>query len=218
VPALFSGPPGTGKTMVAGLIARELELELYQVDLSKVVSKWVGETEKNLGRVFDAAEEGHGLLLFDEADSLFGQRSSDVQSANDRYANLEVNYLLQRVEAFGGITILTTNLETAIDTALKRRLASHIVFANPEDDERARLWERQTTTGSSPIDRDVDHDELSRRFPKMSGANIRNAAISAAFLAAADGAARISQAHLLRAGRAEYRSMGHVIADMTRSL
>jgi hypothetical protein len=218
VPALFSGPPGTGKTMVAGLIARELDLELYQVDLSKVVSKWVGETEKNLARVFDAAEEGHGLLLFDEADALFGQRTNDVKGANDRYANLEVNYLLQRVEAFGGITILTTNLETAIDSALKRRLASHIVFAAPEEDERARLWQRQTTTGSAPIDDDVDAEELARLFPKMSGANIRNAAISAAFLAAADGAAKISQAHLIRAARAEYRSMGHVIADMTRSL
>ncbi len=218
VPALFSGPPGTGKTMVAGLIARELDLELYQVDLSKVVSKWVGETEKNLGRVFDAAEEGHGLLLFDEADALFGQRTNDVKGANDRYANLEVNYLLQRVEAFGGITILTTNLETAIDTALKRRLASHIVFAAPEDDERTRLWQRQTATGTAPVASDVNHEELSRLFPKMSGANIRNAAISAAFLAAAEGAAAISQAHLIRAARAEYRSMGHVIADMTRSL
>jgi hypothetical protein len=215
VPALFSGPPGTGKTMVAGLIARELDLELYQVDLSKVVSKWVGETEKNLGRVFDAAEEGHGLLLFDEADALFGQRTNDAQSANDRYANLEVNYLLQRVEAFNGITILTTNLETAIDTALKRRLASHIVFAAPDDDERTRLWQRQTTTGTAPLAADVDHEELSAMFPNMSGANIRNAAISAAFLAAADGSKEISQAHLIRAGRAEYRSMGHVIADTT---
>jgi hypothetical protein len=218
VAALFSGPPGTGKTMVAGLLAKELDLELYQVDLSKVVSKWVGETEKNLARVFDAAEEGHGLLLFDEADSLFGQRSSDVQGANDRYANLEVNYLLQRVEAFNGITILTTNLDTAIDTALKRRLAAHIVFANPDEDERARLWERQVVTGDAPLARDLDADELARLFPKMSGANIRNAAISAAFLAAADGSKAISQAHLTRAARAEYRSMGHVISDMTRSL
>jgi hypothetical protein len=110
VAALFSGPPGTGKTMVAGLIARELDLELYQVDLSKVVSKWIGETEKNLARIFDAAEEGHALLLFDEADAMFGQRSSEMKTSTDRYANLEVNYLLQRVEAFGGITILTTNL------------------------------------------------------------------------------------------------------------
>jgi hypothetical protein len=216
VPALFSGPPGTGKTMVAGLIARELDLELYQVDLSKVVSKWIGETEKNLARVFDAAEEGHGLLLFDEADALFGQRSAEMKGATDRYANLEVNYLLQRVEAFGGITILTTNLETAIDTALKRRLASHIVFAHPEEDERARLWERQITTGSAPIAEDIEAEELARMFPKMTGANIRNAAISAAFLAAADTSAKITQDHLVRAARAEYRSMGHIISDISR--
>jgi SpoVK/Ycf46/Vps4 family AAA+-type ATPase len=142
-----------------------------------------------------------------------------MKGANDRYANLEVNYLLQRVEAFNGITILTTNLETAIDTALKRRLAAHIVFAAPDDDERTRLWHRQTTTGASPLADDVDNEELSRLFPKMTGAHIRNAAISAAFLAAADGTDRISQSHLIRAARAEYRSMGHVIADtaFTRS-
>jgi hypothetical protein len=208
VAALFSGPPGTGKTMVAGLIARELDLELYQVDLSKVVSKWIGETEKNLARVFDAAEEGHALLLFDEADALFGQRSTDMKSANDRYANLEVNYLLQRVEAFGGITILTTNLETAIDDALKRRLAAHVVFAKPDEEERALLWERQATTGSAPLANDVDPEELAAMFPNMTGANIRNAAIAAAFLAAADNAPCITHAHLLRAARAEYRSIG----------
>ncbi len=217
VAALFSGPPGTGKTMVAGLIARELDLELYQVDLGKVVSKWVGETEKNLGRVFDAAEEGHALLLFDEADALFGQRSPEMKSAVDRYANLEVNYLLQRVEAFGGITILTTNLETAIDAALKRRLAAHVVFAAPDEDERARLWERQTITGAAPIAGDADAEELARAFPNMSGANIRNAAISAAFLAAADRARAITQDHLLRAARAEYRSMGHMVSEALSS-
>lgn len=213
VAALFSGPPGTGKTMAAGLIARELDLELYQVDLSKVVSKWIGETEKNLARVFDAAEEGHALLLFDEADALFGQRSSDMKSANDRYANLEVNYLLQRVEAFGGFTILTTNLETAIDDALKRRLAAHVMFGKPDDDERALLWQRQCTTGSAPVSDRVDYDDLSRVFPNMSGANIRNAALAAAFLAAEERADSITAAHLMRAARAEYRSMGHVLAD-----
>lgn len=212
--ALLSGPPGTGKTMVAGLVARELDLELYQVDLSKVVSKWVGETEKNLARVFDAAEEGHALLLFDEADALFGQRSSELKGgAIDRYANLEVNYLLQRVEAFGGITILTTNLETAIDPALKRRLAAHIRFELPEQEERALLWERNVTTGTAPLDRSVDFDALARDFPKMSGANIRNAALAAAFLAAGERASAITQEHLYRAARAEYRSMGHVLQD-----
>lgn len=216
--ALFSGPPGTGKTMVAGLIARDLDLELYQVDLSKVVSKWVGETEKNLARVFDAAEEGHGLLLFDEADALFAQRSSDVQGANDRYANLEVNYLLQRVEAFGGITILTTNLETAIDSALKRRLAAHIKFELPDEHERALLWKRIATTGSAPLARDVDFDRLARDFPKMSGANIRNAALAAAFVAAGDDASAITQEHLYRAARAEYRSMGHILVDAVASV
>jgi AAA+ superfamily predicted ATPase len=213
VAALFSGPPGTGKTMVAGLIAQALDLELYQVDLSKVVSKWVGETEKHLARVFDAAEEGHALLLFDEADALFGQRSTEMAGAVDRYANLEVNYLLQRVEAFGGITILTTNLDSAIDAALKRRLAAHIVFAAPEEDERARLWDRQIVTGKAPIARDVDPDALARAFPQMTGAHIRNAAIAAAFLASGDGAPRITQDYLIRAARAEYRSMGHMVSE-----
>jgi len=218
VAALFSGPPGTGKTMVAGLVARELDLELYQVDLSKVTSKWIGETEKNLSRVFDGAEEGHALLLFDEADSLFAQRSSEMKSSNDRYANLEVNYLLQRVEAFAGITILTTNLDSALDPALKRRLASHIVFATPEEDERARLWERQTTTGNAPVARDVDHEDLARTFPQMTGANIRNAAISAAFLAAAEGTAEINHDHMIRAARAEYRSMGFMVTETVTQL
>lgn len=214
VPVLFSGPPGTGKTMLAGLIARALDLELYQVDLSKVVSKWIGETEKNLARVFDAAEEGHALLLFDEADALFGQRSADMKSATDRYANLEVNYLLQRVEAFGGIVILTTNLETAIDDALKRRLAAHVKFEKPDEADRARIWQRQCETGQAPIGDDVDYDQLARMFPNMSGANIRNAVVSAAFVAATDGAPRIMQTHLIRAGRAEYHSMGYVLSDL----
>jgi hypothetical protein len=217
VAALFSGPPGTGKTMVAGLIARELDLELYQVDLSQVVSKWIGETEKQLARVFDVAEQGHALLLFDEADALFGQRSTEMKGAVDRYANLEVNFLLQRIEAFGGITVLTTNLDASIDRALKRRLAAHIVFDLPDEDERAALWRRLTTTGAAPLAGDVDPERLARDFAKMSGANIRNAALSAAFLAAADGAPQIGQAHLVRAARAEYRGMGHVLADRTRA-
>jgi SpoVK/Ycf46/Vps4 family AAA+-type ATPase len=211
VAALFSGPPGTGKTMVAGLIARELDLELYQVDLSKVVSKWVGETEKQLSKVFDAAEAGHVLLLFDEADSLFGQRTSEMKSATDRYANLEVNFLLQRVESFGGVVVLTTNLDTSIDKALKRRLAAHVVFQHPDDQERERLWELLLATGEAPLDDDIDARALARAFPKMSGANIRNAALGAAFLAAAEGQPRIGHATVARAARSEYLSMGHVL-------
>jgi AAA+ superfamily predicted ATPase len=212
VAAMFSGPPGTGKTMVAGLIARELELELYQVDLSKVVSKWVGETEKQLARVFDAAEAGHVLLLFDEADALFGQRTKDVQSATDRYANLEVNFLLQRIESFDGTVILTTNLDTGIDKAVKRRLAAHVVFQHPDDEERARLWEHMLSAAAAPLDANLDHHDLARRFPTMTGANIRNAALGAAFLAASQRRKTIDQATAIAAGRHEYLSMGHILA------
>ena len=212
VPALFSGLPGTGKTMVAGLIARELGLDLYQVDLSQIVSKWVGETEKQLSKVFDAAEQGHGLLLFDEADALFAQRTADVRGATDRYANMEVNYLLQRVESFGGLTILTTNFDQGIDRALKRRLVAHIVFELPDEDERTALWRRLVSTDRAPLADDIDFERLAREFAKMSGANIRNAAVAAAFLAASDGTNVISHATLLRAARIEYRSMGFVLA------
>ena len=215
VAALFSGPPGTGKTMVAGLIARELQLELYQVDLSRIVSKWVGETEKQLARVFEAAEAGHALLLFDEADALFAKRSAEVKSAVDRYANLEVNYLLQRVESFGGVVILTTNLDTSIDPALRRRLASHIVFGAPDVEERARLWRGMLATGA-PLAEAIDYDELAEEFSAMTGANIRNAVIAAAFLAAEE-RIHIGRDVLRRAGRGEYRSMGHVLGkDLPR--
>lgn len=211
IAAMFSGPPGTGKTMVAGLIANELELELYQVDLSKVVSKWIGETEKQLSKLFDAADEGHVLLLFDEADALFGQRSSEVKGATDRYANLEVNFLLQRVESLNGLAILTTNLAGSVDKALKRRLASHVVFPSPEEDERALLWNRMITAEGAPI-ASIDASALAREFPKMTGANIRNAALAAAFLAAAEGQTTINHDTVRRAARGEYVSMGHVLS------
>jgi len=208
VAALFSGPPGTGKTLVAGLCARELGRDLYRVDLSKIVSKWVGETEKQLGQVFEAAEAGHTLLLFDEADALFARRT-EVKSSSDRYANLEVNYLLQRIETFGGVTILTTNLDASIDPALRRRLAAHIVFWPPDTDERIALW-RRFLTGGVPHDGTADVDELAARFPDMTGANIRNAVLAAAFLAA-ERAGPLTHDLLERAARAEYRSMGRVI-------
>lgn len=207
VAALFSGPPGTGKTLVAGIISRELDRDLFRVDLSRIVSKWVGETEKQLSELFDAAEASDALLLFDEADSLFAKRT-EVKSSSDRYANLEVNYLLQRIETFGGVTILTTNLDTSIDAALRRRLAAHVVFWPPEHDERLRLWQRFATCGA-PTRGTLQLDVLAEEFPDMTGANIRNASLAAAFLAAAgDGA--ISQELLVRAARSEYRAMGRV--------
>ena len=208
--ALFAGPPGTGKTMVAGIIADELGLDLYQIDLSKVVSKWVGETEKNLGELFDAAEAGHAILLFDEADALFAKRTQ-VQTVNDRYANLEVNYLLQRMEAYAGIVILTTNHETAIDEAFRRRLSLKIDFAVPEADERARLW-RALLPAEAEVAADIDVDALARRF-EMTGGYIKNATVRAAFLAADEGAP-IAMRHLVRAARAEYQTMGKVVSHL----
>ncbi len=204
VSALFSGPPGTGKTMVAALIARDLGLELYQVDLGKVVSKWIGETEKNLGALFDAAEAGHAVLLFDEADALFGKRT-EVKSSNDRYANLETNYLLQRLETFTGICLLTSNHESNIDPAFQRRLSLHLRFEVPDVEERAHLW-RAMLPPSAPVASDLDFAGLAMRY-EMSGGYIRNATLRAAFLAA-DEDASITAAHLERAARLEYEGMG----------
>ena len=206
--ALFSGPPGTGKTMVAALIAKELGLELYQVDMAKVVSKFIGETERNLAALFDAAEAGHAILLFDEADSLFGKRT-EVKSSNDRYANLETNYLLQRLESFTGICLLTSNHESNIDPAFQRRLSLHLRFELPEADERAALWQAMLPA-AAPVDECLDFASLGRRFA-MSGGYIRNAALRAAFLAA-DEASVITAAHLERAARLEYEGMGKIAA------
>ncbi len=205
--ALFSGPPGTGKTMVAALIASELALDLYQIDLAKVVSKWIGETEKNLGELFDAAEAGHAVLLFDEADALFAKRTQ-VQSSNDRHANLEVNYLLQRLESFAGVVVLTTNHETAIDEAFRRRLSLRVDFPVPEPDERERLW-RTLLPAEAARATDLDLAALATRF-EMTGGYIKNAVVRAAFLAADEGTP-ITMHHLLRAARAEYQAMGKVI-------
>ncbi len=208
VSALFSGPPGTGKTMVAALIARELGLELYQVDTGKLVSKWIGETERHLGELFDAAEAGHAILLFDEADSLFGKRT-EVKSSNDRYANLETNYLLQRLESFTGICLLTSNHESNIDPAFQRRLSLHLRFDVPDRDERELLW-RAMLPSAAPVAADLDLAELARRF-EMSGGYIRNAALRAAFLAADEGSP-ITGAHLDHAARLEYEGMGKIAA------
>ncbi len=205
VAALFSGPPGTGKTMVASLIARELGLELYRVDLANVVSKWLGETEKQLSGLFDAAEAGHAILLFDEADSLFGKRT-DVRTSNDRYANLETNYLLQRLETFTGVCLLTSNHESSIDPAFLRRLSLHVRFETPEQSERENLW-RAMLPQSAPRDQ-IDFALLARRY-EMTGGYIRNATLRAAFFAA-DRREPISQRHLDLAARLEYEAIGKI--------
>jgi hypothetical protein len=202
--AMFGGPPGTGKTLVAGVIARELGLDLYQVDLSKLVSKWLGETERNLAAIFDAAEDGQVILLFDEADSLFAKRT-EVRSSNDRYANLEVNYLLQRLDAFDGIAILTTNAAGAVDPAFKRRLSFRLSFPFPDEDTRERLW-RAHLPAQLPIDGDLALDRLARKY-QLSGGYIRNACLRAAFLAAQDTGA-VSQRHLERAVALEFAELG----------
>jgi hypothetical protein len=202
--ALFYGPPGTGKTMVAGLIARELGLDLYRVDLARITSKWIGETEKNLAEVFDAAEDGQALVLFDEADSLFAKRT-EVKSSVDRYANLEVNYLLQRLDSFEGVAILTTNLEGSIDQAFKRRMSLRLAFPFPDEEMRIRLWAAHIPP-EVPTLGDFDFAELARRFP-MSGGYIRNSALRAAFLAAQE-SRPLCQDHLVRAITLEYRELG----------
>jgi SpoVK/Ycf46/Vps4 family AAA+-type ATPase len=203
--ALFSGPPGTGKTMIAGLIAKELGLELFRVDLSRVVSKWVGETEKNLGTAFDEAHNARAILLFDEADALFGKRT-EVRSSNDRYANLETNYLLQRIESFEGIVLLTTNRDTSIDEAFRRRLRFRIEFPTPDAAEREQLW-RSMIPATAPLDPDVDFTALAERF-QMTGGYIKNAAMRAAYLAATSEPKVISQTVLVKAAALEWEEMG----------
>jgi hypothetical protein len=202
--ALFQGGPGTGKTLVASAIANELGLDLYRIDLSRVMSKWIGETEQNLAKVFDAAEEGQALILFDEADSLFGKRT-EVRTSVDRYANLETNYLLQRLDSFEGVAVLTTNFGTAIDAAFKRRLSCRLTFPFPDDEARERLW-RVHLPEQLPLAGKLDLADLARRY-KMSGGYIRNAALRAAFLAAEE-QVPLSQDHLERAVRAEFREGG----------
>jgi hypothetical protein len=201
ISALFAGPSGTGKTMAAEVLANELNLDLYHIDLSAVVSKYIGETEKNLRRVFDGAEQGGAILLFDEADALFGKRS-EVKDSHDRYANLEVSYLLQRMEAYRGLAILTTNMKDALDAAFLRRLRFVVQFPFPDTAQRAEIWRRIFPSGT-PID-GLDHDKLSRL--NVAGGNIRNVALSAAFLAA-DEDQPVRMKHLLRAARSEYTKL-----------
>ena len=206
--ALFAGPPGTGKTMAAEVVAGDLGLDLCTIDLSAVVSKYIGETEKNLERIFSAAEDANAILFFDEADALFGKRS-EVQDAHDRYANIEVAYLLQRMEQYDGIAILATNLRQHLDDAFTRRLAFVVDFPFPGDAERRQIWE--LALAGAPLAAGADLDRLARGF-RLSGGSIRNAALQAAFLAAGDGTP-IGMPHLQDAVRRELRKMGKVAPD-----
>jgi hypothetical protein len=212
VTVLFAGPPGTGKTMAAEVIAGELGLDLYKIDLSTVVSKYIGETEKNLERIFEEAQTSNAILFFDEADAIFGKRS-EVKDAHDRYANLEISYLLQRMEIYDGVAVLATNLRANLDEAFTRRLQFSVHFPFPEEVYRLRIWQTLFPPGV-PRDADVDFDLLARRF-RLSGGSIRNIIVSAAYLAAANGRA-VSMDHLLHGTRRELQKMGRLVneADM----
>ncbi len=205
--ALMHGPPGTGKTMVAGIIARELDQELYRVDLSQIVSKYIGETEKHLARIFEEARRNQAVLLFDEADSLFGKRT-EVKTSVDRYANMNVNYLLQAMESFEGVVLLTTNLEGSIDDAFKRRIRFHIELPFPDEALRAQLWEGLLPRATPRADA-VDFKRLGREF-EMSGGYIKDAVLRAAFMAAERGSA-VDTELLYEAGRRVYREMGRLV-------
>jgi len=207
ISALFAGPSGTGKTMAGEVLANELRLDLYRIDLSQVVSKYIGETEKNLRRVFDAAEGGAAILLFDEADALFGKRS-EVKDSHDRYANIEVGYLLQRMESYRGLAILTTNRKEALDFGFLRRIRFVAEFPFPEAPQRAEIWRRvfprETPTEGLRVDR------LARL--SAAGGNIHNIAMGAAFLAA-DAGEPVRMSHLLSATRSEFAKLERPLTD-----
>jgi hypothetical protein len=208
VTALFAGEPGTGKTMAAEVIAGELGLDLYVIELSTVVDKYVGETEKNLERVFSDAEGVNGVLFFDEADALFGKRS-EVSDARDRYANLEVAYLLQRMESFDGLAVLATNLRANLDEAFARRLSLIVEFTRPDVTQRQALWAK--SLAAVPLADDIDLDFCADAFD-LAGGDIRNIAVTAAYLAAAEGGA-VDMRRLIRAVRDEYRKLGRLCVE-----
>ncbi|HEY2666356.1 MAG TPA: ATP-binding protein, partial [Actinomycetota bacterium] len=206
ITALFAGDSGTGKTMSAEVVAGELGLDLYVIDLSSVVDKYIGETEKNLDRIFSEADRVNGVLLFDEADAIFGKRS-EVKDSHDRYANVEVAYLLQRMELFDGLAVLTTNLRSNVDEAFTRRLDAVVDFPMPEEEDRRRLW-GQNLGPTLPQGEDISLDFLARAF-KLSGGNIRNIAVAAAYLAASERRV-VGMRDLIRATEREYRKMGRL--------
>jgi SpoVK/Ycf46/Vps4 family AAA+-type ATPase len=200
ISVMFAGESGTGKTMAAEVLANDLQLDLYKVDLSKVVSKYIGETEKQLSRIFDAAENGGAVLLFDEADALFGKRS-EVKDSHDRYSNIEVSYLLQRMETYQGLAILTTNMRSALDKAFLRRIRFVIQFPFPDAELRTEIWKRTLPEGTKHR---LDFNKLAKL--NLSGGSIRNIALNAAFFAASEGE-EILTSHVSRAAKAEYDKM-----------
>lgn len=208
ITALFAGASGTGKTMAADIIAQELHLDLYRIDLSSIISKYIGETEKNLRRVFDSAEAGGSILLFDEADALFGKRS-EVKDSHDRHANIEVAYLLQRMEAYRGLAILTTNLKSSLDQAFLRRIRFVIQFPFPDATQREEIWRRiypkQTPTEG------LNYPKLAKL--NVAGGNIRNIALNSAFIAA-DANEPIMMKHILEASKSEYMKLERPLTDM----
>jgi len=209
VTVLFAGPPGTGKTMAAEVISNELKLDLFKIDLSTVVSKYIGETEKNLERIFAEAQSSNAILFFDEADALFGKRS-EVKDAHDRYANIEISYLLQRMEMYDGVTILATNLRANLDEAFTRRLQFSVNFPFPREPYRLRIWETLFPP-QVPLDPEVDFGELAKRF-RLAGGNIRNIIVNAAYLAAADGG-QVTMKHLSHSTRRELQKMGRLTRE-----
>jgi ATPase family associated with various cellular activities (AAA) len=210
--ALFSGPPGTGKTLAAEVMAGQAGLDLYKVDLAGVVSKYIGETERNLARVFDEAQNCHAILFFDEADALFGKRT-EVSDAHDRYANIEISYLLQRMEDFDGVVVLATNLRQNLDEAFTRRIRFLVDFPFPDALHREQIW-RTHLPASAPLADDIDCAELARLFP-VSGGGIKNVALNAAFLAADEGGP-IAARHLLHGLRREFEKVGKVWTEPAR--
>jgi len=207
ISALFAGESGTGKSMAAEVLAAEQRLDLYRIDLSQVVSKYIGETEKNIRRVFDAAEDSGAILLFDEADALFGKRS-EVKDSHDRYANIEVSYLLQRMVAYRGLAILTTNQKAALDTSFQRRLRFVVHFPFPDAGEREAIWGR-IFPAETPT-RGLNYAKLARLH--VAGGNIRNIALNAAFLAA-EACESVSMPHLLQAAHGEAAKRERPLSD-----
>jgi SpoVK/Ycf46/Vps4 family AAA+-type ATPase len=202
ITALFAGESGTGKTMAAEVIANDLQLNLYRIDLSAVVSKYIGETEKNLRRLFDAAEDGGAILFFDEADALFGKRS-EVKDSHDRYANIEINYLLQRMESYRGLAILATNMKSALDEAFWRRLRYVLEIRYPGPEERVLIWQK-IFPKQVPLE-ELDYNRLGRL--NLAGGNIQSIALNAAFMAAQSNA-KVSMDTVLSAAKIELRKLG----------